>query len=142
MLNLIDVEPMHPGWGKVYQSGMIASEDWENDGLIVSMIGNTNFRGPCFWISMPDTNEDVLPDDHLKEMVEAIMAFLKNGTDVLIHCLEGKYRSTYMDVAVHIAGGMSFEVAFEQIIARHPIAQLREGCASQLKRMEPILRGD
>lgn len=142
MISLIDIEPMNPGWGKVYQSGVIASENWDNKGLIISMIGNTNFRGPCFWISMVDNEEDTLPDESLIEIVDSAIVYLKNGDDVLIHCFEGKYRSTYLDVAVHMRGArISFEESYFLVVNQHPIAKLRTGTREQLQRMESFLTG-
>ncbi len=142
VLSLIDVLPMQPGWGSVYQSGAIASEDWDNTGLIVSMSGNENWQPPCLWVDIPDNDDYVLPDDMLLAFVDAICAFLKQGYNVLIHCNEGKYRSTYMDVAVHMrGGGMNQAAAFEQIKARHPIAALRNGTDAQLMLLEVSLKG-
>ena len=47
VLSLIDTAQMFPGWGQVWQSGVIASEDWDNQGLIVSMSGNENWQPPA-----------------------------------------------------------------------------------------------
>jgi len=133
---------MQAGWGRVYQSGVIASEGWDHDGLIVSMSGNENLAGPCLWINMPDDDTHTLPDDELLAIVNTIAAFLSRGMDVLIHCNEGKYRSTYVDVAVHMRGGaMDLPQAFEMIHARHPIAALRAGTHDQLTRLEATLMG-
>jgi protein-tyrosine phosphatase len=143
VLSLIDTNPMRPGWGRVYQSGVIASESWDQDGLIISMSGNENFEGPCLWRDMPDNEVSTLPDEMLFAFVDAAIAFLRQGKDVLIHCNEGKYRSTYMDVAVHVRGGkMSSVKAYEMIKAHHPIACLREGTDAQLRRLESKLKGD
>ncbi len=143
VLSLIDVEPMQPSWGKVYQSGVIASEDWDRSGLIVSMAGNENIAGPCLWINMPDDDVHTLRDSELLAFVDIILRFLQAGMDVLIHCNEGKYRSTYMDMAVHMRGGrMSLPQAFEMIHARHPIAALRAGTHDQLTRLEDVLKGE
>lgn len=132
MLSLIDEQPIEPGYGRIYQSGVIASEDWE-DGLIVSMSGNENYRPPCLWIDIPDNNIYVLPERTLICMCAASEDFLSHGFDVLIHCNEGKYRSTYMDVALHMYIGMSFDEALTLVSQRHPIARLREGTLSQLR---------
>lgn len=142
VLSLIDVEPLNPGWGKVWQSGVIASEDWDNEGLIVSMAGNENWQPPCLWVDIPDDEVYALPDPMLIAFVDAILAFLRQGKNVLIHCNEGKYRSTYMDVAVHIRAGMSLVDASRLVYKQHPIATLRNGTAEQLKRMESVLKGD
>lgn len=141
-LSLIDVDPMEPSWGRIYQSGVLGSEDWDHDGLVVSMSGNENFDGPCLWVDMDDNEIDTLPYAMLVAFVGAITAFLAQGTDVLIHCNEGKYRSTYMDVAVHIkAGKMRLEEAFETIRARHPLACLRQGTEAQLRLLEASIKG-
>lgn len=142
VLSLIDVEPLKPGWGRVYQSGVIASEDWTNTGLVVSMSGNENWQPPCLWVDIPDDEIYALPDELLVAFAEAIIAFLRQGKDVLIHCNEGKYRSTYMDAYVHMYAGMSLAAAFERIRARHPIAALRQGTEAQLRRMESALKGE
>ena len=60
MLNLIDEIQLHTGWGRVYQSGELASMDWENEGLILSASGNLNFRGPCLWFYMEDDDATIL----------------------------------------------------------------------------------
>jgi protein-tyrosine phosphatase len=133
MINQIDSFPIRPGWGKIYQSGVIASLDSDLDGLTVSMSGNENFKPPVLWIDIPDNDEYILPFPILWAMCDAIVAFLAQGKDVLIHCNEGKYRSTYMDVAVHIRAGQSFDVAYSNIQAHHPIAELRQGTRKQLQ---------
>lgn len=144
MLNLIDVEPLHPGWGRVWQSGVIASwldvDKLPEHSMVVSMSGNENWiTWPCLWLNIRDDDEYVLPDAMLAAICGMITSDLSRGFDVLIHCNEGKYRSTYMDVAIHIwAAGMSFERAFETIKARHPIASLRAGTAKQLQAMVPL----
>lgn len=140
-LSLIDVNPIRPGWGRVWQSGVIASEEWLEKGLIVSMTGNENYKPPCLWVDMPDNDIHILPDPVLMAMTDAIVAFLSRGKDVLIHCNEGKYRSTYMDVAVHERVGMTYRDAFALVKLRHPIAGLRKGTYTQLDRMEAELRG-
>jgi protein-tyrosine phosphatase len=141
-LSLIDVTPMHPGWGRVFQSGVIASEDWDQKGLVISLAGNENWMGPCLWLLMPDSDMYVLPDTFLVAMVDATIAFLKKGIDVLIHCNEGKYRSSYLDAAVHMrAGPMTYHDAFALIRQHHPIAGMRGGTYAQLNRMEAILQG-
>jgi protein-tyrosine phosphatase len=127
---------MKPAWGRIYQSGVIASEDWDQDGLIVSLSGNENFRGPVLWVDMPDNDIDTLPSPLLISFVETVISFLRQGIDVLIHCNEGKYRSTYLDMAVHIKCGMSFEEAYELIRMRHPIAALRIGTEEQLRQLK------
>lgn len=146
-LDAIDLTPMRPGWGIVYQSGVLASEelmgsDFPDNGLIVSMSGNENFRGPCLWIDMKDNDTTILADPVLFALVEAVLSFLKCGINVLIHCNEGKYRSTYLDVAVHIRGAaMTYREAFTLVKERHPIAGLRKGTFTQLDRMELTLKG-
>ncbi len=133
MLNLIDEIQLHSGWGRVYQSGEIASLSWENDGLVISASGNLNFRGPCLWFDMDDDDVTVLPDKRLFAIANAAVDFLVRGFDVLIHCNEGKYRSTYIDVAVHMTAGMGFAESLHLIKMRHPIAELRRGTFAQLK---------
>lgn len=141
-LSLIDVEPMQPAWGRVFQSGVFASEEWNRGGLIVSMSGNENWHGPCLWTYLEDTEFETLSYLTLLAFIDSITAFLEQGHDVLIHCNEGKYRSTYMDVAVHMkAGRMSYEKAFERIKARHPIAAIRQGTEKQLRLLEATLKG-
>lgn len=142
-LSLIDDEPLKEGWGRVYQCGVIASQDPDVPlGLIVSMSGNENLWSPCLWLDMADNDQYVLPDTALLSVAEAILAFLAGGFNVLIHCNEGKYRSTYMDVAVHMRAGMLFEDAFALVRSKHPIADLRAGTMAQLKRMEQNLKGE
>lgn len=136
MLSLIDTKPMFPGWGLVYQSGVIASESYKGNGLTVSMSGNENWRDPCLWINMRDDDVYVLTTPMLFAMTSAALGFLRRGFNVLIHCNEGKYRSTYLDVAVHIGAGMPFDDAFALVQARHPIADLRNGTKAQLQEME------
>lgn len=145
VLSLIDATPMASGWGNVYQSGAIASLELEGsvlptDRLIVSMSGDENwFQHPCLQTFMEDNDTTVLSDAVLTAFVDAIIAFLKNGVSVLIHCNEGKYRSTYMDVAVHMrVKKMSAAQAFELVKAHHPIAALRAGTDEQLRRLEAI----
>jgi protein-tyrosine phosphatase len=140
VLSLIDDHPA-PGMGRVWQSGVIASEDWDNEGLIVSMAGNENWSPPCLWVDIPDNDSYTLPDPMLIAFCDSIVAFLKAGKDVLIHCNEGKFRSTYMDVAVHMRQGMGFQDAAALVKAKHPIAELRAGTSAQLIRMESVLKG-
>ena len=90
VLSLIDVEPLKPSWGRVYQSGILASEDWGKDGLIVSMAGNVNWRWPVLWVDMGDNDEVTLPDSYLLAMADSAIAYLQRGIDVLVHCNEGK----------------------------------------------------
>lgn len=141
VLSLIDQAPMNPGWGQIWQSGALASLDWDEKGLTVSMSGNENFEGPCLWVSIPDNDSYTLPDAMLLAFTGAILSFLKKGQNILIHCNEGKHRSTYMDVAVHMRAGMTFVMAYALVKGRHPIANLRTGTAAQLIRMEPMLKG-
>jgi len=140
VLSLIDIEPLKLNWGRVWQSGMIASEDWDNQGLIVSMSGNENWQPPCLWVDIPDNDVYVLPDPMLLAFTDAILSFLRQKKDVLIHCNEGKYRSTYMDVAVHMRAGMNYLSALLLIKKNHPIATLRTGTSDQLQAMESVLK--
>jgi hypothetical protein len=137
MLNLIDEVPLHTGWGRVYQSGELASLDWKDDGLILSASGNLNFQGPCLWFYMADNDLSVLPEKRLFAVTATAIQFLSRGFDVLIHCNEGKYRSTYIDVAVHMAAGMGFVESFQLVKTRHSIADLRVGTLAQLKELQP-----
>jgi hypothetical protein len=135
MLNLIDEIQLHTGWGRVYQSGELASMDWENEGLILSASGNLNFRGPCLWFYMEDDDATILPEKKLFAITATAIDFLTRGFDVLIHCNEGKYRSTYIDVAVHMFAGMGFQESFQLVKSRHAIADLRAGTLAQLKEL-------
>ncbi len=154
MLNVIDLEPMHPGWGRVWQSGEVAAiihhQDVPGPRLIVSMVGP--LMDP--WADMhlatmvedwPDSEGEyqTLPDEALLAMVDAVIAMLKRDVNVIIHCLEGKSRSSYLDVAIHMAVmGLDYDAALALVKKQHPIAQPNPGFEAQLRRMTSVLHDD
>ena len=141
-MDQIDLEPLEPGWGCVWQSGL--DEWWQGrkvhlPKITVSMIGPVDPSVMSLSVFMDDTDTAILPDNELLAMSDAALSFLKCGTDIIVHCFEGKYRSTYMDVAIHMRAGMLFEDAYALVRSRHTIALLRNGTMVQLKRMEAVL---
>lgn len=146
-LDLIDQTPMRPGWGQVWQCGEIAevlqSYHLTAPRLIVSMVGQAwSFSDELHMvIFMPDDDRTILPDGTLIAMVDSIINCLQRGLNVVIHCFEGKYRSTYMDVAVHMRVlNYSPSQALGYVKNNHPIADLRKGTTAQLIRLETVLR--
>lgn len=145
-LNLIDIEPMKPGWGRVWQSGI--DEWWKHDQVprpraSVSMVGPIEGLGLSAHIStyINDSPEDTLSKEMLLAMTDAVIGFLRNGVNVIIHCVEGKSRSSYLDCAVHMrAMNVSYDEALALIKKQHPIAQPNSGFEAQLRDLEPVLR--
>lgn len=136
-MNQIDLAPIVPGYGMIWQGSEI--DAWfdriPSPKAVVSMIGDIGL-GPCVSCAMGDNDIDILPDVMLLAMCDAAIGFLGNGFNLLVHCFEGKYRSTYMDVAIHMRLGMAFDDAFALVRRRHTLADLRPGTKNQLMRME------
>ena len=154
MLNIVDAEPLRLGWGRIWQSGeagaILHHGEVPDPRMTVSMIGV--FADPyshlALAVSMGDEPDaqgkyPTLPDETLLAMVQMITDALACGINIIIHCLEGKYRSTYMDAAVHMKLlDYSVDQALGRIKAMHPIAELRKDSRDQLVRMQSVLRGD
>lgn len=139
-MDLIDLKPAKPGWGQVWQGSELA--DWfdkvPSPKCVISMVGECGL-GPAISWAMIDDDRATLPDAGLIAAADASIGFLKNGYNLLVHCFEGKFRSTYMDVAIHMRTGMLFADAYALVRSRHVIADLREGTKAQLMRLESVL---
>lgn len=142
-MDQIDQQPLKPGWGMIWQGSELS--DWfdkiPSPRCVISMVGECSL-GPGVTCALIDDEQSILPDRLLISMCDASIGFMKNGYNLLVHCFEGKYRSTYMDVAIHMRSGMLFEDAFALVKLMHPIAALRVGTEAQLERMESTLRGN
>lgn len=142
-MDLINETPMRPGWGKVWQGSEFGDvDDIPEPHVIVSMVGALLHVKLNLSTFMWDNDTAVLEPAVLLGMTSACLGFLSQGINLYVHCWEGKYRSTYMDVAIHMAGlHYSVDQAYGYVKRSHPIADLRTGTTLQLRSLEERLRG-
>lgn len=115
--------------------------------LLVSMIGPVDlYANPALAVYVDDWKDDkgiyaTLPEVQLLTLVDCVIRYLAAGVNVIIHCAEGKSRSSYLNVAVHMrVMRYSYDQALGYIRHQHPIAQPNPGFEAQLRRLEAILR--
>lgn len=141
-MNLIDIEPMRPGWGQVWQGGELSAiiGRLPKPHVVFSLIGSVDLA-PAVSVFMEDNDDTILPDSLLLGTVQCAGTFLARGFNVLVHCFEGKFRSTYLDVAIHMAYlRYPYAQALGRVKQMHPIAQMRKGTEAQLRRLEDELK--
>lgn len=146
----IDILPMRPGWGLVYQGGSVNRDIQNLPGPLVLVccdVGEMNEQfidhkivQGLIAVQLKDYLNGCLPDTILIAFVDACIALLKNGVNLYVHCGAGISRSTYIDCAIHMRGmGIGFDEAIEHIRFRRPQAAPNPSFCDQLKRIEVIL---
>lgn len=149
--DLLDPEPLYPGWGLLFQSDNLDQgiTDLPAPLIIVNMtaehidepwVNHISIQGVMSAVLL-DTPEATLPDRVIAGFVEAVEGFLMRGVNVLVRCSHGKSRSSYLTVAVvmHILN-MDYDSSLNYVRQEHPEAQPNPGFEAQLRRIEPILR--
>ena len=151
--NRIDLSGIRPNWGSIWQGGTVdvAVATLPGPLLIVCMDkgeANEQFidHGKsvegvlAVWID--DAPDAVLGDDVLINLVRMIAAWLRAGGNVYDHCAAGISRSSYMDLAIHMAAGpMAYAAAFTYVHNQRPVTNPNAGFVSQLQRLEASLMG-
>ncbi len=93
-------------------------------------------------VAIPDAEEGVLADKFLVGLAESLAAWLRAGINVLVHCLAGESRSSYVTVAVVSSlTGWSIDRSLEWIRARYEFAGPRPYFWAHLRALEAQLRG-
>jgi hypothetical protein len=92
-MDLIDLQPVKPGYGQVWQGSELSVlfDSVPQPRLVISLIGEAEPMVPnSLTAFMRDNDETWLPDPLLFAMCESAVAFLKRGHNILIHCFQGK----------------------------------------------------
>lgn len=145
----INLTPIHPGYGIVYQGGH-ATEEIKNFPRPLAIINlNKNEDDNVYaeqdlyvaaHLDFDDCLTCSLPDDVLLGLILLCKHILASGTNLYIHCQEGISRSSYVDIALHMnALPATFDQAFKYVKARRPQIAPNPGFIMQLKRLQPIL---
>ena len=91
---------------------------------------------------VPDAPAGVLPDQCLLGLVDSLIAWLKQGVHVLVHCLAGQSRSGYVVVATLTRlTGWPIEQSLAWVQQRYEPILVREHFWQHLQRLESTLRG-
>jgi protein-tyrosine phosphatase len=92
------------------------------------------------WID--DSPDACLLDSVLMMLVDAEIAWLRDGGNIYDHCAAGVSRSGYDDVALHMRVlNLSYDDALALVRKGRPQTSPNSGFEAQLRRMEPVLRG-
>ena len=146
----IDLEPIRPGWGRVWQGSYVTSDIHQIPGpLAIVCMNHHEFNEEwidhqrihavlSLWIE--DTSESTLPDIVIKSAVEAGACFLQNGINLYVHCMAGVSRSTYYTVALYMRLGMEFGEAMRHVASRRKVAWPNNGFHKHLTELEGMLR--
>lgn len=150
--NLIDIEPIKPGWGRVYQGGGIGLEIQNIPGplVIVSLDATLPDRDyvdrkhVLMLLSIPieDAADAILPDDAFIASIEAGIDFLSRGINLYVRCLAGVSRSSYYNAGLHMrAMKIDLDASLEYIKRTRPSACPNAGFYAHLKHLEQRLIG-
>jgi len=140
------------GMGAIYQGGSVDDQikEIEQPLIIFCMdkgeqnehyIAHPGIDGVVsIWID--DSPTAVLPDTCLIAHVAAAISYLRSGYNLYIHCGAGVSRSSYLDIAVHMAlMGFTYDQAASYVKSKRPVAQPNPGFEAHLRRLEPQLKG-
>jgi hypothetical protein len=144
-------EPLHVGWGMLYQSSYANDWVWQlpSPVVIVQMNGDTQDRRlldrsvvrGIIDFSIDDTPGACLPDDVYVGLIMSVVVLLASGVNVLSHCAAGVSRSGYVSIgAVMAALDVPFPRALLLVRAQRPIIKPNPGFEAQMVRLQGRLR--
>jgi predicted protein tyrosine phosphatase len=148
--NQIDTTPIRKGWGIVFQGGSIDQQIKQLPGRIIIVNMDKGEQNAQYidhkkveavldvWIE--DSPMATLDDDILVAHVQAAIIYLSSGLNLYIHCGAGVSRSSYFDIALHIAAlAIPYDLALEQLKSKRHVAQPNPGFEAQLRRLQERL---
>lgn len=142
-------EPWRPGWGTLWQGASVGA--WLVRLPVPLVVVRMNDNGPpdCALLDHPrlvvavevaidDQPTCVLATPVYLALVEGVLAWLRRGVHVYVHCAAGGSRSSYLTVGVVMAArGCGYAAALAAIRERWPIAQPNDGFARHLQDLAP-----
>lgn len=149
--NQISDSPVYPGWGLIWQGGGLDAEVQSFPGPLILVTLDIGEDDPVQYvdhntihsvlnISIHDTPEAVLPDDVFLSLVDACIAFLKNGINLYIHCGQGVSRSSYLDIGLHMRMlRIPYDEAFSLIKKKRSVIDPNSGFEKHLRSLEKEL---
>lgn len=156
-MNIVKFDPMEEGFGSVYHSGWIDEPakflatvpkpfgiiSLAIDSFFPQSNASDLVEGSTFLLRhfIDDSENGILDDDVLMSIVAYAVVQLSRGVNVLIHCIAGRSRSTYIHCAIRMmVTGESSEEAFAHIVERKPDARFTvDHFPEHLKRFEEML---
>jgi protein-tyrosine phosphatase len=89
-----------------------------------------------------DSATQIIDPPELMEVLERMKVTLRSGRSVLVHCAQGRSRSSTVVIAYLVAtSGMPVDEALRFVQARRDMAQPNANFLRQLEAMETALRG-
>lgn len=152
----LDLTPIRPGYGILWQGGLVDEAIFRLPGplVIVEMTKGTadheylaHSRKQTFpesggqlqgviTVQIDDSLGAMLPDPVYLGLVDACLSYLRNGVNLYIHCRMGISRSTYVSAGIYARLGMSVKEALGLIKNRRREAFPNWGFYDQLMRLE------
>jgi hypothetical protein len=143
----IDLSPMFPHWGVVYQGGSVDEAMTLPSPIVIVCMNDSEMDEKwvdhkvvyaVLYIGIKDSDDGVLPDDILRGLVDAGIAFLSQGINLYVHCAAGVSRSSYYDIALHCqAMSTGYTKAYQYIKKQRPIIEPNPSFVAQLRRLYP-----
>lgn len=150
-VSVITENPIKPGWGLIYQG--VYADSWlkmlPGKFMIVQMNTDTedsrliDQKKICSVINIriEDWHGAALKDDAYLALIMSIIAYLKQGISVYIHCSAGVSRSSYVTLGVLMASiGWDYDKTIAFLRIHRPCAEPNEGFVKHLRLLEGKLR--
>jgi hypothetical protein len=158
----LDLLPLQPGYGQIWQGGTIDETLFNLPGplVVVSMTGGQEdaqwlfqsrvmtprrasdgmFQG-VINVEIADLPESILPDNVYLGLIDACCGYLRNGVNLYVHCRMGISRSTYVTAGIYMRLlNLSLKEALQKIQGRRQRAELNWGFEQHLQILEGKLR--
>lgn len=143
--------------GQIYQGGSVdiggirelTRLSWGHPVILICMdkgeyneqFINHPYIGGVLSIWIDDNPDAVLTDEAMLAHVTAGLSYLRGNHSLYIHCGAGVSRSSYYDIALHMAlNGWTYDQAFAYVHSKRNIAQPNPGFEAHLRKLEPKLK--